>query len=563
MRCMAVVFGVLVACLLLHQNSVSAQSEPDLSFCTYEGRWENPKEFSGASIRKAQIKLCLAAKKPITNHHIVFEEYRDAWQELAKETDNYAIPLLIQGGVLHANKPFDREANTGGIRLWEFRDPNIIDASTLTEEERKALGIEKTNKPLALIRSKIQWKNVFIDSSVILFGEDIRIEAIADIPLSVFRNDTNFTEASFQAGAYFTDTSFQAGANFSRTSFQAGAYFRYAQFKDNVDFREVIVSEQLVFDNSNWEKRLDFRDMSVKELHWDSTKQPSNLKGVVDFRDASIGRATLKEIRFHDLANFSRVTFGKYTVKDDDGNEHVKMHPSPQVLIDNTTFEDAANFLHTTFHGSLILRNNRFRKTLDLTGATFDAQNSHLCLSYNRITRLVMGSSHLGNPPNVSPSTQFSSVSSRPLHRSKIRTIQLKEQPGKKPAEAQCMSIGANPSTPEHARKGEEPLQTIYQTLGQAFLDAHDRAGFNEAWYLQTLAERKHTSPLLAWSSWVFLDLPSRYTVDVWRTVWISLAIMAGFAVLYFLEWVVFGSIRRFWCWIRRKEYHPREVHVL
>ena len=33
--------------------------------------------------------------------------------------------------------------------------------------------------------------------------------------------------------------------------------------------------------------------------------------------------------------------------------------------------------------------------------------------------------------------------------------------------------------------------------------------------------------------SWLFFDIPSRYTVDVWRTVWISLALMLCFYVLY------------------------------
>jgi hypothetical protein len=45
--------------------------------------------------------------------------------------------------------------------------------------------------------------------------------------------------------------------------------------------------------------------------------------------------------------------------------------------------------------------------------------------------------------------------------------------------------------------------------------------------------------------SWLFLDLPSRYTVDVWRTVWISAVIMLCFSVLY--VWVLRRLVRSNW----------------
>ena len=52
--------------------------------------------------------------------------------------------------------------------------------------------------------------------------------------------------------------------------------------------------------------------MSVKNLQWDSTNNPSDVKGVVDLREAQIGSATVKEVRFQDLVDFSRMTVGQY-----------------------------------------------------------------------------------------------------------------------------------------------------------------------------------------------------------------------------------------------------------
>jgi hypothetical protein len=66
----------------------------------------NAEPFSEPSIRKDEIRQCLQAKTPITNHHILFEDYRDAWKELAKEMGHYTIPLLITGGVLHGCSSF-------------------------------------------------------------------------------------------------------------------------------------------------------------------------------------------------------------------------------------------------------------------------------------------------------------------------------------------------------------------------------------------------------------------------------------------------------------------------
>jgi hypothetical protein len=82
---------------------ISAEPVTDLSVCEYQETRNpapiNPKTnkpytpdernqetFAGASISKNEIRQCLQAKTPIENHHIVFEDYRDAWQSLTAET---------------------------------------------------------------------------------------------------------------------------------------------------------------------------------------------------------------------------------------------------------------------------------------------------------------------------------------------------------------------------------------------------------------------------------------------------------------------------------------------
>ena len=109
-------------------------------------------------------------------------------------------------------------------------------------------------------------------------------------------------------------------------------------------------------------------------------------------------------------------------------------------------------------------------------------------------------------------------------------------------ADPACASAH-QPKTPTtNTRRDEEPLQDIYKTLEKAFREANDQGGVNEAWYLQTIAKREHTATIWDRLALVFLDIPSRYAVDVWRTVWISIALMLGFYVLY--VWVLWRLVQ-------------------
>jgi hypothetical protein len=109
----------------------------------------------------------------------------------------------------------------------------------------------------------------------------------------------------------------------------------------------------------------------------------------------------------------------------------------------------------------------------------------------------------------------------------------------------------ANPTT-----RQVEKLEAIYKTIGQGFLEAKDQSGVNEAWYLQTVAKWEQDSSLWAgqrFLSWVLFDIPSRYTVDVWRTVWVSIGIMLVFYVFY---------VGALWRLGRSKEMDHRTIHV-
>jgi hypothetical protein len=167
--------------LLFHLHTTSAQSLAQTSICTYQETRQNvpinpktnkpytPEErnqepFAGASISKEQIKQCLRAQKPIQNHHIVFEDYRDAWQELAREMEKYDIPLLIKGGVLHAKPPYDERTQVGGVDFGGFHDQTTTYTSQLTEEERKTASITAPATPFCYCTAQ---KHLTVKMSII------------------------------------------------------------------------------------------------------------------------------------------------------------------------------------------------------------------------------------------------------------------------------------------------------------------------------------------------------------------------------------------------------------
>lgn len=106
----------------------------------------------------------------------------------------------------------------------------------------------------------------------------------------------------------------------------------------------------------------------------------------------------------------------------------------------------------------------------------------------------------------------------------------------------------------------DEALGDIYKTLGTAFREANDREGINEAWYLETLAYRRDQSTFWKGFSWLLGDVPSRYTVDVWRTVWVSVFIIGCFYVIYLVVLGGFGCLGRAWYFLLL-HFHPTRAY--
>jgi hypothetical protein len=286
--------------------------------------------------------------------------------------------------------------------------------------------------------------------------------------------------------------------------------------------------------------------MSVKELQWDSTDKPTDVKGVVDLREAQIGSATVKEVRFQDLVDFSRMTIGQYGDYGPPTEAQWKEQQAfwasrPLMHFENNTFEHEADFLHVKLHGPVRLIRNRFRSTLDLTGTTFEAQHSrlpnppavkpHLCLSYNRIHRLVFESKHLD----------------------RVKSVETPE----------CQQPADSVNASDRLNQSSEPLPSLYKSLEKAFSDANDRKGVNEAWYLGVATERvqtdrdNHTVGSMIWAkaSWLFGDVPSRYAVDIKRTVLVSAGISAVFAVVYLCYFLIFDAVVERWYLVNKKAY--------
>jgi hypothetical protein len=393
---------------------------------------------------------------------------------------------------------------------------------------------------------------------------------------ALFDYQANFSSALFKRTADFIGNVFSNQANFSSALFESTADFNDTIFKDYANFRNMRVQETLTFNNTLWEGRVDLRSMRAKELHWDSQAHPSEIKGIFDLREATIGTATFNEIRFQDIVDLSRTKFhpdDKVDIMDFSKNilELVEVDFDPMtrlvtvpghVLFTNNTFEKEADFLHVRFHGAVLLINNRFRSTLDLTGVMFEEHDAHipsahdtppsLCLSYNRIHRLVLGREHLGSPPSVSPydlliAQPLGSLLADPLQTSRVRPVVGTEDA------PQCAFADMTKSNAKNANRYSEHLKEIYKTIGQSFREANNPLGVNEALYLQKVVEQHQQSPIWYGLSRVFLDIPSRYTVDVWRTVWVSIIIMLVFYILYIV--ILFISVHS-----EGMQYHTVQV---
>ena len=267
----------------------------------------------------------------------------------------------------------------------------------------------------------------------------------------------------------------------------------------------------------------------------------------------------LRDVRFQDVVDISQMTLGRYEVPQffldqsdpltvDFLSEHPYVYAEPAfATIENTEFGTNADFLHVHLLGPMRLVRTRFRSTLDMTDAQFKPNKAFLCLSYSRFQRVVLRSQLFVTSTVLHPlrGLQDNSV---------VRALDTDD----------CRIDASKIFSTAHLATGQrqnsttsEPLPSIYRQFEAAFREARDQRGYNEAAYLRIVAQGG-IGPL----SQLWGDLPSRYTVDAWRAVWVSLGIIAVFAALctVYFTWYdrAYDAVMTWGLWRLRAETYER-----
>ena len=382
----------------------------------------------------------------------------------------------------------------------------------------------------------------------------------ASFKRATFGDRAFFKRATFSDRAFFKRATFSDRAFFFEAEFCAGASFDGATFRADISLRSATVNGELNLVSTNWEGRADFRESIIQDLFWDSNDRPSGVKGVFDAREATFGKVTIKDVHFSDLVDFSDAEFGRSgnNSSDDDkprtdscGRKTDKSspeqpgHESEKIIFEHTIFEKEVDFLRAEFCNDAIFVRNRFRGVWDLTDATFERKegqdkkgeqeeeekNSHLCLSFNRIGKLFMERKHLGYESSWTKDFFLRLLPLTALKKSRIRGVIGDE-------EYSCARVN------ESREKNEnEDLWEIYRTIESSFREVNDRLAENEAWYLGMVADRESQySDVKDWVSWIAVeywaslilrDIPSRYGIDLYRVVLVSICLMLFFAIFY------------------------------
>ena len=368
MKTLRVSFGLvtmsrllLIIVLALLPRIAPAQSDAKPDRCEYQKTWENPETFQGPSITVDQIQQCLREKKLIKNHHIVFEDYVKAWENASKEKADYTLPLLIEGGMLQAKTPYNRENPKGGIQLWKFRDPAVTETSDMPEEQWKALGIKKKDEPIDLIRAVISWTEVVLDSALFELGanraifskeaifeetqfrKEVAFEGIqfsrADFRRAQFNNKVNFRRAQFRNRALFIDARFRKDTNFGWAQFGRVAFFGGAQFSQAANFGSAQFSQEAKFSGVKFIKEVDFNSIFYDKADFSMSQflKESNFSGAI----------------FHKESNFNRVKF------------------SNKAQFRIARFRNKSRFIETQFSDKVDFTEVQFSDKADFTGAQF------------------------------------------------------------------------------------------------------------------------------------------------------------------------------------------------
>ena len=400
-----------------------------------------------------------------------------------------------------------------------------------------------------------------------IFGEH------ASFSEATFGEHAFFSGAKFVGHAFFEGTTFGDRARFEEAIFDANASFRGTTFGGAISLQRATVKGELNLAKTNWEGRADFRESGIQDLCWNSEDRPSGVKGIFDARKAKFKKAVIKDVHFSDLVDFSDAEFGRVgnnSSNDDTSKTDSCGRKAEKIIFENAIFEKEVDFLRAEFWNDAIFVRNRFRGVWELTGATFERKegqdkkgeqeeeekNSHLCLSFNRIGKLFMERNHLGY--ESSWTKDFFPLTA--LKKSRIRGVVGDEEyscapPGKshEKNESSKESESGAPSGKSHEKnesgkesesgapsgksreKNEnEDLWEIYRTIESSFREVNDRLAENEAWYLGIVAEQEsQDADMQKWAFLILGDFPSRYGIDLYRVVLVSVVLMLFFAIFY------------------------------
>ena len=352
----------------------------------------------------------------------------------------------------------------------------------------------------------------------------ITFHSLAAFQWTTFGDYASFTDSKFHRQALFYDARFGNHAGFSEAKFHKLGAFSLAVFRGDANFRQA-TAYRLGLADTVWQGRVDFRESQIEVFDWDSNQVPSTVKGIFDAREATFGSVSIRDVYFSDLADFSDaelgVTGGKSTL-----------------AFENVIFDKAADFLRTKFRHDAIFVRNRFRGLWDLTSAAFrkkeTGENTHLCLSFNRISRLRVQRRLLYDTRTKHLFQSLRLFLFPSIGDSLIRGVRIRD------SQKSCADLRNSSASNNGDRsfRGNEELSAIYTTISSSFRAVNDKWGENEAWYLGMVAGREDTISQMKrwpprWVPWILLDVPSRYGIDLYRVILVSTALMLLFTPIY------------------------------
>ena len=417
-----------------------------------------------------------------------------------------------------------------------------------------------------------------------------------------FGENVSFKGASFGDYTFFKGATFADDTRFSGASFGGDVFFSGSIFGGDISLRGATFRGKLDLPGTTWEGRADLRETVIQVLCWNSTNYPSSVKGVLDAREAKFKKAVFKEIRFSDLVDFSDVDFGRSGKISPDKEKSKKdscrspgvvppakefdekteqfiyrnlileadvvssakqlEQKTEEFIFQNLIFEKEVDFLRATFRNDAIFVRNRFHSVWDLTGVTFkepeEKKHSHLCLSFNRINKLYMERQHLGYQsswtdyffPDMLPLTA--------LKKSRVRGVigDIRYS---------CSHLSDTSPKENKISNENEDLSEIYKTIASSFREANDRLAENEAWYLSMVAHKESQYSKVKdweffivveyWVRLIFADFPSRYGIDLFRVVLVSVGLMFFFALIYWCYFLLQIHVHKWKLYVKLKPF--------